>query len=430
MTRVLRRALAAAVTSAVGVLVLACPALAGSYTVSACSPSSAAGLWAQTNTFPAAFATGNLCGGAAIGPLDGGNQGGLYAEDVLNSPAHIPDGARAGWTFTAPAGTTIIGMSYYRSLAAYAEPDLVAGLFQADGAAIEDCKIPWPFVSGSSNTCSKPNNQAPYTFTGLNTSSLFLGVTCRIVDAHTACIAGGAPLHAARAALYSAKVTLSESTPPTLSNVGGPLWGAGVVSGVVPVTFAASDATGIQQQLVRSDSGQTLVSAVAPCDFTLAQPCPQQPGGSLSVDTRRVPDGPHTFSVIVTDAAANSQVATSPTVVVHNNRPPAVSTPTGQGAPTASTSTNTPARRTRITAVIRGRRLRVSATIASSGRVRVSWRSRLRGRTVAHGGRMVSIHKHRLAVTFTLSKRARRATTRVAIRSGRRIVAHTRARRS
>jgi hypothetical protein len=387
-------------------------------------------MWAQTNTFPAGFATGNLCGGPAIGPVDGSDQGALYAQDNLNSSALIPDGARAGWTFTAPPGTTITAISYYRSLATHDSSDLVAGLFQADGAVLEQCKIPWPFVSGSSIICSKPNNQAPYTFTGLNTSSLFLGVICRIVDNATACIGGGAPLHDARADLYSAKVTLSESTPPTLSSLGGTLWAGGVVSGVVPVTFAASDATGIQQQLVRSDTGQTLVSTVAPCDFTLAQPCPQQPAGSLSVDTSRVPDGPHTFSVIVTDAAANSQVATSPTVIVHNRRPPVASTPTGQGAPTASTSTNTPARPSRIRAVITGRRLRVSATIAARGRVRVSWRSRLHGRTVAHGSRMVAIHKHRLAVTFTLSSRARQATTRVAIRSGRRIVAHIRAHRA
>jgi hypothetical protein len=387
-------------------------------------------MWTQTNTFPTAFATGNLCGGAAIGPLDGGNQGGVYAEDVLNSPSDIPDGARAGWTFTAPPGTTISAVSYYRSLAAYNDQDLVAGLFQADGSALEQCKIPWPFLPGDSNTCSKPNNQAPYTFTGLNTSSLFLGITCHLVRPVVACGAGGAPLHAARAALYSAKVTLSESTPPTLINVGGMLWGGGAVSGVVPVTYAASDATGIQQQLVRSDTGQTLVSTVAPCDFMLAQPCPQQPAGSLSVDTSRVPDGPHTFSVVVSDAAGNSEVATSPAVVVHNNRPPAASTPTGQGAPTASMSTNRAAKPSRITAVITGRRLRVSAMIAASGRVRVSWRSRLRGRTVAHGARMVSIHKHRLAVTFTLSRRARRASTGVVIRSGRRIVAHTRARRT
>ena len=430
MTRVLRKALALTIAWAASVLVLACPAWAGSYAVSACSPSGSAGLWAQINTFPAGFVTGNLCGGPAIGPLDGGNQGSLYAEDVLSSPAHIPDGARAGWTFTAPAGTTISAISYYRTLAAYNDQDLVAGLFQADGSVLEQCKIPWPFLPGDSNTCSKPNNQAPYTFTALNTSSLFLGITCHLVRPVLACGAGGAPLHAVRAALYSAKVTLSESTPPTLSNLASPLWGGGVVSGVVPVTFTASDQTGIQQQLVRSDTGQTLSSAVAPCDFTLAQPCPQQPAGSLSVDTRRVPDGRHTFSVVVTDAAANSQVATSPTVIVHNNRPAAASTPIPPGAPSASTSKKTAAKRNRISAVIKGRRLRVSATLASSGRVRVSWRSKLHGRTVAHGARMVSPRKHKLAVSFTLSKRARHASTRVAIRSGRRIVAHTRARRA
>ena len=43
---------------------------------------------------------------------------------------------------------------------------------------------------------------------------------------------------------------------------------------------------------------------------------------SLAVDTRRVPDGPHTFSLVVTDAAGNTQVATSPLVVVDNNGPP------------------------------------------------------------------------------------------------------------
>ena len=69
---------------------------------------------------------------------------------------------------------------------------------------------------------------------------------------------------------------------------------------------------------MRSDTGATLVSAPQACDFSLAQPCPQQPSGSLSVDTRRVPDGPHTFSLVVTDAAGNSQVVTSPPVVVNN----------------------------------------------------------------------------------------------------------------
>jgi hypothetical protein len=493
MKRAVHNVLELTAATAASLLLLCCPALAGSYVVSACSPSSSPGLWTQTNTFPAALTTGNQCGGPAIGPTDGSNQGALYAQDVLR--------------FTAPPGTTITGISYYRDLASYKSSDVISGLFQAGGGPLEQCMIPWPFVAGSSITCSKPNNQAPVSLTGLSTSSLFFGLTCRIVDNATACIAGGT-VHAGRAALYSARVTLSESGAPTLSNVGGALWGGGIVSGIVPVTFAASDASGIQEQLVRSDSGQTLISALAPCDFTLTPPCPQQPSGSLSVDTTRVPDGPRTFSVIVRDPASNSQVVTSPPVVVDNNGPPPPTlTATAQGAgsdvialswrnppappapitramvqlcqatcPAATSistsgaarltapgpglysvrlwlidaqgrggphnaalasvtvpgqSTTTPATgvaRTKIAAVITGRRLRVSGTIMRAGRVRVNWRSKLHARTLGAGSRVVAVRSHKIALTFTLSRRARRGTTRITVRSGSRIVAQARAR--
>jgi hypothetical protein len=417
--------LVAAVGGCLGVL--CSPAFAGSYVLSACSPTTSAGLWAPTNTFPAALATGNQCGGPAIGPTDGSHQGALYAEDILNSPANIPDGSRAGWTFNAPAGTTITAISYYRTLTSYLQSNVISGLFQADGSPLEQCKIPWPFPSGSSIHCDKINDQAPVTFTGLNTSSLFLGVMCRIVDG-SSCIAGGAPLHAAKADLYSARVTLSESGAPTLSNVGGPLWGRGVVWGVVPVTFAASDPSGIKEQLVRSDSGQTLNSALQPCDFTSMPPCPQQPAGSLHVDTTRVPDGPRTFSLVVSDAAGNSQLAASPPVVVDNHGPPPPTlTATAQGTVPGQPRA-TPGRRTKVAAVINGRRLRVSGTIIRTGRVRVSWRSRLRGRTLGAGSRVVRVRKNKIALTFTLSSRARTGTTRIAVRSGRRILAQARAR--
>jgi hypothetical protein len=255
-----------------------------------------------------------------MGPLDGGNQGGLFAEDILGSPTNMPNGSRAGWTFAAPPGTTINSISYYRTLAAHGSRDMAAGLFKADGTVLEQCTIELPL--GSPIDCSKPNNQAPIKFAGLNTSALFLGVVCRFVTPDGGCGAGGT-IHAVRAAMYSARVTLSEGSAPTLSDVGGPLWGAGVVSDVVPVTFAASDPTGIQEQVVRSDTGAAIASVPQSCDFTLAQPCPQQPSGSLAVDTRKVADGQHTFSLVVTDAAGNSQVATSPPVVVDNNGPPA-----------------------------------------------------------------------------------------------------------
>jgi len=495
-----------AVTVAACFSMVTSSAIAGSYVVSACSPGTSPGLWAQTNTFPTSFTTGNRCGGAEIGPLDGGDEGGLYAEDILESSTSMPDGTRAGWTFSSPPGTTITSIRYYRTLAAHGSRDMAAGLWTADGAVLEQCTVEIPL--GSSISCSQPNNQAPFTFAGLSTNSLFFGVMCRYVVLPGACGAGGT-IHSARAVLYSARVTLSESSLPAVVNVGGPLWRAGVVSGVVPVTFAASDATGIKEQVVRGDDGKALISSPQACDFTLAQPCPQQPSGSLSVDTRRVSDGPHTFALVVTDAAGNSQVVTSPPVVVDNDGPPppAAFTATAMGggsnvialawrnppttpapvmaaqvqlcqlqcpaavtvsssgaaqitapgpglyalrlwlldsqgrggahnaalatvavpAPPAGGSSS--ATRTRIAAVLRGRRLRVSGTIARTGRLRVSWRSKRAGRTLGSGSKVVSIRNHRLRATFTISMRARRGTTRIAVRSGRRIVAHARARR-
>jgi hypothetical protein len=95
----------------------------------------------------------------------------------------------------------------------------------------------------------------------------------------------------------------------------------------------------------------------------------------------------------------------------------------------ASGSARLATAKSRITAVIKGRRLQVSGPITRDGSVRVSWRSKRRGRTVAHGSRVVTIRNHQLTVSFVLSKRARTATTRVAIRSGGRIVAQARAHR-
>jgi hypothetical protein len=303
------------------------PALgAGSYVVSSCSPATSPGAWTSINTAPAGFAVGQACGGPAVGPVGAGDPGSLYAEDILNSPADIPSGAVAGWTFTAPAGTTISAITYYRALATYVTNDLVAGLFGSGpaGPPLEECVIARPL--GSPSTCAMPNNQTPVTFAGLATGSLFFGVGCRIVDLATACIDGGAPLHDAQAELYSAKVTLAESVLPTLGPPGGALWGGGVVFGAVPVSLSASDPSGIAQYVVRADSGQTIASGSQTCDFTSVVPCPQLAAGQLSADTTQVPDGPHTFTASAIDAAGNTGSSpASSRVVVDNNGPPAPS---------------------------------------------------------------------------------------------------------
>jgi hypothetical protein len=72
------------------------------------------------------------------------NEGGLYAQDVLMSPTNMPDGSYAGWTFTAPTGTTISAISYYRTLAAHGESNVSSGLVTAEGTVLDYCRIELP----------------------------------------------------------------------------------------------------------------------------------------------------------------------------------------------------------------------------------------------------------------------------------------------
>jgi hypothetical protein len=310
--------MAVAAAAAAMVAAHATAAWAGSYTVSACSPFTTAGPWSEVNSFPAGLTAGNLCGGPAVGPLGGGNHGALYAQDDTASPGtHIPGGAQAGWLFTAPSDTTITGVSYYRNLAATTD-NLIVGLFQENGAQIETCQGTFE----NDYDCSIPNNQAPANFSGLSASGLFFGVECQLQGAEEYCLSGSPSDQFAAADMYSVAVTLTENSSPTVSSVGGALWGGGVVSGTLPLSFQASDPSGIEGVTLRD--GVTLgADAQESCDFTETVPCPQLEPGQLNVETTRFPDGRTELSLVVTDAAGNTTVMTSPSLVIDNNGPAA-----------------------------------------------------------------------------------------------------------
>jgi hypothetical protein len=122
--------------------------------------------------------------------------------------------------------------------------------------------------------------------------------------------------------MYSARVTISENMAPTVSSVAGALWEGGLVSGTIPITFGATDGSGIREQAVQTAGGQTVVASSQSCDFAVQPPCPQSPDATLHVDTTKVPDGTQAFRLVVTDAAGNGQVVTSPPVTVDNLGPP------------------------------------------------------------------------------------------------------------
>jgi hypothetical protein len=118
-------------------------------------------------------------------------------------------------------------------------------------------------------------------------------------------------------AIHGAEVTLVEDVPPTASVSGGTLLGAGSVSGVRSVRYLASDP---QSGIVRVQAllGDTVVGSrdlTARCDYADFTACPASDEGSLSIDTRDVPDGTYPLTLRVTDAAANQQVVHAPALV-------------------------------------------------------------------------------------------------------------------
>ncbi|MEA2298435.1 MAG: hypothetical protein QOF77_1371 [Solirubrobacteraceae bacterium] len=288
----------------------------GSYVVSACSPTMSAGAWQPLNTSVQALAQGNLCGGPPVGPLDQATeQGALFGEDVVGSATQMPAGAVAGWLFTAPLGTTITAVSAYRSLQTdQADLQFEVGLFNVDGAPLDACRTP----PGSPTGCSLLNHQAPVTETGLSDGVLFFGIRCSPVPSGS-CTAGGSR-HLAQADLYSVEVTLAEPGLPAVSALGGSTSGA--VSGMLPVTFTASDVSGIAQVAVDGAGAQLALQSQS-CDYSQTQPCPQLPAGRIDINTLALPDGPQTLMLRATNAAGNITTTQTSPVVVDNHGPPA-----------------------------------------------------------------------------------------------------------
>ncbi len=280
------------------------------------------------DTFPSGLTVGNMCGGPETGPNEPQgptDEGALFAEDTTNTTVDIPNGAEAGWSFTAPTGTTIVGLHYFRSLYAHQEPNLIPGLWNGEGTAIESC----PATFEDHYECSLLNNQPPL-LGPMNTSSLFFGVHCDLVASGEYCVAAAPGERHAQADLYSAQVTLSETASPTIASVSGAGWSGGYLSGQVPVTLSASDSSGIASVEVRSSLGGVLASAPQSCDYYSAVPCPNLSQTTLTLNTAAASDGSQTFILQVKDAAGNLASVTSQPVTIDNN---------GPGAPTGLTAT-------------------------------------------------------------------------------------------
>jgi hypothetical protein len=316
-----------------GVLPTSAPAATGSYEVSACNYAPHAvnnsWVWAPTDASqPSHYAEHANCPyrlGGSGGTSD--QEGGLSTTDALGLASGAPSGTSAGWTFTAPTGTTIAAMTYERYLGHENDTsNSWSPALRADGNVVpgETCTVTFPSV-GCLVGGPPGEGGIPSVITGLSAHQLTFGVVCQVPSPET-CVTG-ATEHSVWAAMYGATVTINDPTPPTLSAPSGALWGPGASGGfhkgTESVTVSAQDVGGGVQSIVLSAEGHPAETYSASCDFTFAQPCPLLTGAqTLTLATTELSDGTHTLTLVATDAAGNQSTVASEEITIDNNPPP------------------------------------------------------------------------------------------------------------
>jgi hypothetical protein len=328
----------------------------GSYEVTACNyaPETENHSWvwkSSDSAIPSHYAEHESCPDRLGG--DGGTsdqEGGLSTTDALGLPSGAPPGTSAGWTFTAPAGTTIAGISYERYIGHVEDPDNYwAPALRADGHIITGESCDDTVQDGESCLVGGPPNEGiePATITGLSAHELNLGIIC---EAHSEeeCITG-ATRHKSWAAMYGATVTLNDPTPPTLDTPTGTLWEhSQYTKGTKTVTVEAKDTGGGIKTIELASDGHVLQTYTATCNYTHTVPCASSTTATLLLDTTALTDGHHNITVLATDAAGNESTAAATEVDVENNPPPAptnlTATPTepASGRVTVTWTTPTP----------------------------------------------------------------------------------------
>lgn len=276
-------------------------AQAGTYDVVACDAAGGANnSWVPQLTGAPFVTTSSDC------PSAGDASRGMTARNSVQANS-VAGPLSAQLRFTAPAGTSIVSIQasddFYSADPAW-EAALSTGsqILRGCGAGGTPCRI-----SHTNETI--PVDHAPYVY----------------IDAF--CPGGSCPLNSnnadhayveAAARLYSATVRLEDDVQPTLGTPAGALWTDGWKRGTLPVSFDASDNTGIRQTALVID-GQTVLSRLHDCDASRTVPCPQG-GDSFDVPTASLGDGTHQVGLLVTDSAGN-QTSSERTVAVDNTPP-------------------------------------------------------------------------------------------------------------
>jgi hypothetical protein len=289
---------------------------AGTYEVLTCGMSSGINRsWVLFNGDPASLRTEDSCAS-----ILGGAEDGVFSTDRIPGPPNTPAGQEAGWRMTAPSGTRITHLTIQYYLGQRSAGEWLPFIRTAEGNVLQSC-VP----AGGQTICER--GATPYSPFGpadsfvVDTAGVDVGVRCA---APMGQCGTGATLHHVWAALYGARVQVTDTLSPTIQATSGALWRDGYHRGVEGLAIIAADNVGIRATRLLVD-GQARASEGRICDYTLTVPCSSGPGAALSLDTRALADGQHTLVAAADDAAGNTTL-TSRSITVDNTAP---SAPTG-----------------------------------------------------------------------------------------------------
>lgn len=285
-------------------------ARAGTYAVSACNAPGGGGVNASWHLEYAGGASGVDFSPTPTGACTGTNGAVVHTSATLHN---LGVGARAAWTFRAPAGDVVTHVRLWRFAQArrgWAAAGR-AGTAITGGTALERC------VGTGTAFCSlgapgfSLTSRDDFKVAGLPVVSW--GVECATSPPCATSTSGSVN---AGLDLQGARVTVSDPTPPALA-AGGDLLAGGWRRSGQPVVVGATDASGVRSLSLLID-GAARGAVTERCDSRLPAPCPGTAAATFSAGA--LADGSHTVTVEATDTAGN--VARTDRAVLVDGSPP------------------------------------------------------------------------------------------------------------
>ncbi len=309
-----RRALTVAAAACAATLTLAIAAHAGNYTIYTCrlpnSTFAPTDGWAPDAEQPGIRHTDTCRSGGSL----------QTAMDADGFPTTM----RRGWRWESSPGTTLLGITLWRTFRLGAPNDratpyrdLLAGSreLEVDSSAAPPLGT-GNVSSGDPRLGFHPTNRVPHP--DLRDNVIKLRIGCTGFDG--AFCPGGGGLGAEQM-IFAAHFLLEDLSNPVPGTPTGALAKGGVHRGTESVTFTAADqgsgvyrgvveidGVPVHREIIDANGGKCADAYPAdpdPFQFVNRVPCKLSANGTVRFDTTTVPDGPHEIRISVEDAAGN-----------------------------------------------------------------------------------------------------------------------------